>query len=136
MCSLIASPLVVFSPQVSIRLTAPAACLQTLGIPAADIKKLQEAGICTVDGLARTSRRELENIKGLSSAKVDKLHKEGVTSGRLHLACHRHPPFPSAKPVALSCSMDNGTDGLHHSEHRGGNARRENQDINWMQGAR
>lgn len=53
--------------------------LQEMGIPASDIQKLQNAGIFTVDGLARAPRRELEAVKGLSSAKVDKLLKEGAT---------------------------------------------------------
>lgn len=52
--------------------------MQNVGIPAADIQKLQTAGIYTVDGLARAPRRELEAVKGLSSAKVDKLLKEGA----------------------------------------------------------
>jgi predicted RecB family nuclease len=52
--------------------------VQNVGIPASDIQKLQNAGIYTVDGLARAPRRELEAIKGLSGAKVDKLLKEGM----------------------------------------------------------
>lgn len=51
--------------------------LQNFGISANDIQKLQTAGIHTVEGLAHAPRRELENIKGLSSAKVDKMQKEG-----------------------------------------------------------
>lgn len=53
--------------------------LQNFGISANDIQKLQGAGIHTVEGLAHAPRRELENIKGLSSAKVDKMQKEGIT---------------------------------------------------------
>ena len=49
-----------------------------MGIAAADIAKLKTAGVWTVDGLAHAPRRELENIKGLSSAKVEKLLKEGL----------------------------------------------------------
>lgn len=48
-----------------------------MGIAAGDIAKLKTAGIWTVDGLAHAPKRELENIKGLSAAKVDKLLKEG-----------------------------------------------------------
>jgi hypothetical protein len=51
--------------------------MQDVGIPSSDIQKLQNAGIFTVDGLARAPRRELEAVKGLSTAKVDKLLKEG-----------------------------------------------------------
>jgi DNA repair protein RAD51 len=62
-------------------------CVQNVGIPASDIQKLQNAGIYTVDGLARAPRRELEAIKGLSSAKVDKLLKEGMPA--MHHDEHR-----------------------------------------------
>jgi DNA repair protein RAD51 len=53
-----------------------------VGIAAADIQKLQTAGIYTVDGLAHAPKRELESIKGLSTAKVEKLLKEGASSIR------------------------------------------------------
>lgn len=44
--------------------------LQNHGINAADIKKLKQAGICTVKGVKMTTRKKLGNIKGLSEAKV------------------------------------------------------------------
>ena len=53
------------------------ACLQELGIPAADIKKLKDGGVNTVDNLARATKKELCAIKGLSEAKVAKLQTEG-----------------------------------------------------------
>ena len=40
---------------------------------AADIKKLAEAGIYTVNAMTQTSKRKLIQIKGLSEAKVEKL---------------------------------------------------------------
>ncbi|ACO62666.1 Rad51 DNA recombinase 1 [Micromonas commoda] len=50
--------------------------LQTLeehGVAASDIKKLLEAGIHTVEGLAYASKKHLKDIKGLSEMKVEKL---------------------------------------------------------------
>ena len=57
-------------------------CPQELGVPAADIKKLKEGGINTVEALARATKRELCNIKGISEAKVTKLLQEGEHSRR------------------------------------------------------
>jgi predicted RecB family nuclease len=51
--------------------------LQAQGVPAADIKKLMDGGIHTVEALAHAAKRELTAIKGLSEAKVEKLQKEG-----------------------------------------------------------
>ncbi|KAF6255447.1 putative DNA repair protein rad51 [Scenedesmus sp. NREL 46B-D3] len=50
--------------------------LQAHGIPAADIKKLIEGGVHTLEALAHAPKRELTAIKGLSEAKVEKLQKE------------------------------------------------------------
>jgi len=47
--------------------------LQDHGINAADLKKLKQAGICTVKGIQMTTRKGLSNIKGISEAKVDKI---------------------------------------------------------------
>lgn len=52
-------------------------CLQSAGIPAADIKKLMDGGVHTLEALAHAPKRELTAIKGLSEAKVEKLQKEG-----------------------------------------------------------
>ncbi|XLR01274.1 hypothetical protein HN51_056090 [Arachis hypogaea] len=43
------------------------------GIAALDIKKLKDAGICTVESVAYTPRKDLLQIKGISEAKVDKI---------------------------------------------------------------
>ncbi|MEW5311150.1 MAG: hypothetical protein WDW38_002889 [Sanguina aurantia] len=50
--------------------------LQAQGVAAADIKKLTEGGIHTVETLAHCSKKELLLIKGLSEAKIEKLQKE------------------------------------------------------------
>ncbi|KAL3694577.1 hypothetical protein R1sor_008228 [Riccia sorocarpa] len=47
--------------------------LQACGIAATDIKKLKEAGFCTVEAVAYSPKRDLLKIKGLSEAKVDKI---------------------------------------------------------------
>lgn len=47
--------------------------LEVNGITAADIKKLQEAGLHTIEAIAYTPKKALLAIKGLSDAKVDKI---------------------------------------------------------------
>ncbi|CAM6123353.1 unnamed protein product [Calypogeia fissa] len=47
--------------------------LTGLGINAGDVKKLQDAGIYTINGLMMCTRKTLGNIKGLSDNKVDKI---------------------------------------------------------------
>lgn len=47
--------------------------LQKKGIPAADIKKLIEAGFRTVESIAFTPKKTLICIKGLSEGKIDKI---------------------------------------------------------------
>ena len=47
--------------------------LQSQGISAADIKKLQEAGYHTVESVAFAPKKHLITIKGISEAKADKL---------------------------------------------------------------
>ncbi|KAI0523310.1 hypothetical protein KFK09_005705 [Dendrobium nobile] len=47
--------------------------LISLGINAGDIKKLQDAGIYTCNGLMMHTKKNLTGIKGLSEAKVDKI---------------------------------------------------------------
>jgi hypothetical protein len=51
---------------------------QSHGVAAADIKKLKEGGIYTVEALAHAPKKELAAIKGLSDQKVEKLQKEGA----------------------------------------------------------
>ncbi|GBG71468.1 hypothetical protein CBR_g8885 [Chara braunii] len=43
-----------------------------LGVNAGDLKKLQEAGICSCNGILMQTKKHLVNIKGLSEAKVEK----------------------------------------------------------------
>lgn len=47
--------------------------LEVNGITAGDIKKLQEAGLHTIEAIAYTPRKQLLNIKGISEAKADKI---------------------------------------------------------------
>jgi len=42
-----------------------------------DVKKLKDAGICTVESVAYTPRKDLLQIKGISEAKVDKIIEAG-----------------------------------------------------------
>jgi DNA repair protein RAD51 len=51
----------------------PVEALQELGVAAADIKKLKEGGINTVEAVAFASKKELMEIKGISEAKVGKI---------------------------------------------------------------
>ncbi|KAF1875421.1 hypothetical protein Lal_00006049 [Lupinus albus] len=51
----------------------PVEQLQASGIAAVDVKKLKDAGICTVESVAYTPRKDLLQIKGISEAKVDKI---------------------------------------------------------------
>ncbi|GBF99352.1 DNA repair protein RAD51 [Raphidocelis subcapitata] len=54
----------------------PLEALQAHGVAAADIKKLREGGVYTIEALAHAPKKELAQIKGLSEAKVEKLLKE------------------------------------------------------------
>ncbi|XP_069124873.1 meiotic recombination protein DMC1/LIM15 homolog [Argopecten irradians] len=47
--------------------------LQNHGINVADIKKLKQAGICTIKGIQMTTKKKLCNIKGISEAKMEKI---------------------------------------------------------------
>lgn len=51
----------------------PIAKLEEVGINAADIKKLQEAGLNTVEAVAYTAKKNMITIKGLTEAKIDKI---------------------------------------------------------------
>ena len=55
----------------------------------ADIKKLTEGGIHTIEALAHAPKKELLAIKGLSEAKVEKLQKEGMRNTLLRNALRR-----------------------------------------------
>nr|ABI58231.1 Rad51 protein [Oryza sativa Indica Group] len=47
--------------------------LQAPGIAAVDVKKLKDAGLCTVESVVYSPRKDLLQIKGISEAKVDKI---------------------------------------------------------------
>jgi DNA repair protein RAD51 len=50
---------------------------QEVGITAQDVKKLQEAGLHTMESVAYTPKKVLCAIKGISEAKADKIIAEG-----------------------------------------------------------
>ncbi|KAH0854636.1 hypothetical protein HID58_051011 [Brassica napus] len=58
----------------------PVEQLQAAGIASVDVKKLRDAGLCTVEGVAYTPRKDLLQIKGISDAKVDKIVEAGMLS--------------------------------------------------------
>ena len=47
--------------------------LEVNGITSGDIKKLQEAGLHTIEAVAYTPKKQLLAIKGISDAKADKI---------------------------------------------------------------
>ena len=51
----------------------PIKALEEKGINAGDIKKLEEAGLHTVEAIAFTPKKNLVTVKGLSENKVDKI---------------------------------------------------------------
>lgn len=53
-----------------------------MGVAAADIKKLRDGGINTVEALAHAPKKELLSIKGISEAKVEKIQKEGKPTSK------------------------------------------------------
>ncbi|EAY83196.1 hypothetical protein OsI_38408 [Oryza sativa Indica Group] len=57
--------------------------LQASGIAALDVKKLKDAGLCTVESVVYSPRKDLLQIKGISEAKVDKIIEAGNAS-QLH----------------------------------------------------
>ncbi|XP_038072257.1 DNA repair protein RAD51 homolog 1-like [Patiria miniata] len=52
--------------------------LESQGISANDVKKLEEAGLHTVESVAYSTKKELCNIKGISEAKADKILNEAM----------------------------------------------------------
>ncbi|KAK1313190.1 hypothetical protein QJS10_CPA06g02193 [Acorus calamus] len=52
--------------------------LQASGIASLDVKKLKDAGFCTVEAVAYAPRKELLQVKGISDAKVDKIIEAGM----------------------------------------------------------
>ncbi|KAK1308873.1 hypothetical protein QJS10_CPA09g00360 [Acorus calamus] len=53
--------------------------LQASGIASLDVKKLKDAGLCTVESVAYAPRKELLQVKGISDAKVDKIIEAGMS---------------------------------------------------------
>lgn len=49
---------------------------QQHGISAADVRKLEESGYCTVEAVAFAPKKSLLAIKGISEAKADKIMAE------------------------------------------------------------
>ncbi len=49
------------------------------GIASIDVKKLKDAGLCTVESVAFSPRKDLLQIKGISEAKVDKIIEAGMS---------------------------------------------------------
>ncbi len=62
--------------------------LEQNGITAADIKKLQEAGLHTIEAVAYTPKKALLAMKGFSEAKVDKIMVKLL--GRQIYPCIKH----------------------------------------------
>ncbi|KAJ1931861.1 recombinase rad51, partial [Linderina macrospora] len=52
--------------------------LEQVGVSAADVKKLNEAGYYTVEAVAYTPRKQLLTIKGFAETKVDKILNEAA----------------------------------------------------------
>ncbi|KHN87625.1 DNA repair protein RAD51 -like protein 1 [Toxocara canis] len=52
--------------------------LEQSGIPAADIRKLKEAGFNTFEAVAYAPRKELVAIKGISEQKAEKIYLEAA----------------------------------------------------------
>uniref|UniRef100_A0A7S4F965 DNA repair protein RAD51 homolog n=1 Tax=Chrysotila carterae TaxID=13221 RepID=A0A7S4F965_CHRCT len=50
--------------------------LEGNGISTADLKKLREKGFHTVEAIAYATKKELQEIKGISDQKVEKLHQQ------------------------------------------------------------
>lgn len=78
--------------------------MQEQGIAAADIKKLTDGGIFTVDAVAHAPKKELLAIKGLSEAKVEKLQQAGkprpaAQQGRASATATTRPPRWSGCPL-------------------------------------
>lgn len=75
---------------------------QAHGVAAADIKKLTEGGIYTVETLAHCSKKELLLIKGLSEAKIEKLQKEGKSAHHYVQSSSLRSYLVHTRPVYVS----------------------------------
>ena len=68
--------------------------LTNFGIQTSEIKKLKEAGISTAEGVLRITRRKLEQIKGISTAKAEKLREAAANVAK-------KPSFQTAKDAIV-----------------------------------
>lgn len=71
------------------------------GIASIDVKKLKDAGLCTVESVAYSPRKELLQIKGISEAKVDKIIEAGMLFAFCFI-CLRFLIFPFTYFVCVS----------------------------------
>ena len=127
----------------SLSRSSPLPLAQEHGVAASDIKKLLEAGIHTVEGLAHASKKSLKDIKGLSEMKVEKLKAAGArppppfaersSLKSWHPVSRLTPPRPLPSPCSPESRAPRFHDGVHgagyppgyhHDHHRGVKARR------------
>ena len=54
--------------------------LRSFGTSISDIEKLKRVGVTTADAVLRRSYRLLQAIKGISTAKAEKLHEAGMSA--------------------------------------------------------
>lgn len=66
--------------------------LTNFGVQTSDIKKLQDAGVATAEQVLRLTRRKLEAIKGISTAKADKMREAAANVAQ-------RPAFQTAKDL-------------------------------------
>lgn len=52
-----------------------------------EIRKFQEAGYCTCEALAMTTKRELLTVKGIGETKADRVLAEGTNRSPCHSSC-------------------------------------------------
>ena len=64
--------------------------VQPFGVSEGDIKKLKEHNLYTIEAVARTNKRLLMTLKGLSEKKVDKIQQEGAEQSSCPSQICRH----------------------------------------------
>ena len=100
----------------------PVSELASKGIPAADIKKLEEAGFRTVESIAFTPKKTLVDIKGLSEGKIYELSLlDGPSVSEVDLAfaisataTDADETFSRIKETTKYIVNKYGTDKIHH----------------------
>ena len=78
---------------------------KSCGIGNADLKKLQEAGFCTVESIAFAPRKSLLAVKGISDAKADKLAVSASSADERERATSN---------TLIDWSLETDSHGLHH----------------------